>query len=381
MKLSSLIKIFAIFVGILAGLAALRLFVLPADFHGAPGRRFFADSSAAETKAQPLSRFESNLFQVLAELEAEDEEIETRFFLEDTLREIDASIPRGRPLEWVIWHIAQSTKGTSYRVTDCVLDRPSGVCKVTFSSSKDNAPLTVLTITRAQRYFSAVAKMAILLEGFKFKADQGTMDILSFPEPLTLALMPDHEKSGWTAQAAMEYNKQIVIGVPLESHSVPASRAPTPLIMVHHPEEKIRGTLGRFAKIIPRFSGFCNVLGSRACEDSRVMEIVLGEVKKRHGYFVDTRKARSSLVEDLAREMGVPHAYVNSSIDDDIDSAQIQEQLRHHCLVAQKRGTLLISAPATREFISALSGLREVFRRNGVHLVHVSEIVDQPTKK
>jgi hypothetical protein len=153
------------------------------------------------------------------------------------------------------------------------------------------------------------------------------------------------------------------------------------MIKVHHAEEKIRDTMDELAKIIPRFSGFCNLFGSRACEDSRVMGIVLDEVSKRHGYFVDTRTTRSSTVAELASVAGVPYAEVGASVDDGHEPAHSEELLRHYCLVAQKRGKLLLSAPASQAFVSALYEVRDVLRQNGVRLVHVSEIVSQPSKK
>lgn len=381
MKLKSPARIFTVFLVALASLLVLRAYI-DSDISAVPGRlrRLLGSTPSDSTRTRPLTRFESKLFEALGELEVREEEIETRFFLEDALREIEAAVPRGRPLEWVVWHVMQSTDGTSYRVTDCVLDR-NGACRIDFESSNDSDPATVVTITRANRFLSDAATMAVLLEEFDFGADQTTIDILSFPEPLTLSLVPDKEKAGWTAQAATEYNKEIVIAVPLESHTVPRSKAPSPMIMVHHEEDKIRRTIDDFAKIIPQFSGFCNLLGSRACEDSRVMRIVLEEVKKRHGYFVDTREARGSVTAELADQLGVPYAEVTASVAKGDDGEHIEEQLRHQCLVAQKRGRLLLRAPATQAFISALTNVHGVLRRNGVRLVPVSEIVNQPANK
>jgi polysaccharide deacetylase 2 family uncharacterized protein YibQ len=329
------------------------------------------------TEATRRDQFEAVLFETLDELEVRDDEIQSRLFLEDTLRELHTAIPRGKPLEWVVWRLSQAAVGSDYSLTDCFHRDKSGVTTMVFQSSRTRKPRVMLSFVRGDRFMSNAAKMAILIEEFDFEADQTTIGILSFPEPLTVSLVASARKAAWTAKAAEEYSKEIVIHLPLE----PAVRIETPyrdaMILVHYPEETIREMIEKTVLVIPRFAGFGNLYGSRACEDSRVMTILMSEIARRRGYFIETRTARNSVAEAIARRHGVPYARIASRIDPDLGKREIEEQLKHLGFVAQKTGSVVVSAPASERLIGALSAAVPFLRQNGVRLTPISAVVDQ----
>jgi len=88
-----------------------------------------------------------------------------------------------------------------------------------------------------------VARMAILIRDFGFAADKTTVDYLSFPEPLTVALIPSRKLSSWTAQIANEYKKEIVVLLPMEPVMSRSSLAGAPLLMIHYPDVKVRSII------------------------------------------------------------------------------------------------------------------------------------------
>ncbi len=327
------------------------------------------------------SPFETLLHEALQKLEVRQEDIHERLLLEDSLRELSVRVPKGRPLEWIVWDIAQSAEGTSYRLDDCVQDERRGTCAMSFASTNPKHPKVRINLSFSDRYFSTTARLAILIEDFDFEANQTTIDILSFPQPLTISLEPSSKKSAWTAQAAGQYNKEVVIQLALEPVVGSNAYASLPMILVHYPAEKIREMIAEAVKTIPNFSGFTNLLGSRAMEDTRVMDVVLHEVRKRHGYFAEGKTARSSVVASLADRIGLPYAVITARIPDSADMPGIEDHLRHSCIVAQKRGTALVSARASSQLVGALKATQSVFEQNGIRLVYVSEIVSQPDEK
>jgi polysaccharide deacetylase 2 family uncharacterized protein YibQ len=328
-------------------------------------------------RKEKSSRFEEALRGTLNKLEVAEQDITESLLQKDSLKHIQARIPRGRPIEWIVWDIAQSANATSYTLTDCSYNDRKAACTFDFQSSEPEKPRIRLVLRYADRFFSNSAKLAILIEDFEFQADQTTINILSFPKPLTIALAPSLAKSAWTAQAADQYKKEVVVQLMLE----PLVRANTPdgaqMIMVHYPAEKIKSIISAAVESIPNFAGFNNVLGSRALEDSRVTEIVLREIKKRHGYFVETNTARSSVAPALARTIELAYARVGAHIPDNANARDIKDHLSHFCVVAHKKGEVLVAAKASAGLVEALNDMHDVFRQNGIRLVYVSEIVDK----
>lgn len=327
---------------------------------------------------KPSNNLEANLYETLRKLEVKKEEITTRLLLENNVREINAAVPRGRPDEWVVWQLTQATKVTPYNVEDCAFDKKKDTYTISFTSNNTKNEKITLHITKANRFLSNTAKMAILIEDFNFEANQTTIDFLSFPEPLTIALVSHLKKSSWTAEAAKEYKKEIVIHLPFESKIKRENRPAAYAIMVHYPEEKIRTIINDAVKVIPNFTGFASMHGSLALEDSRVMDIVLNEIKKHDGYFIDTRITKNSIIPDIAAKKRIPYAEVSEQIKEKANVASLEDQLKHYAVVAQKRGKILITAKASRIFIKALTSVLPTLRQNGVQLIYVSEIVTKP---
>ncbi len=333
------------------------------------------------TQARAHNPIEKNVRAVLKELEVREDDIRTQLYLEDTLREIHAKIPRGKPLEWAVYRLSQAADKTDYRFSDCIHRARSGVTTLFFDSKNSNKPRLALSFVWAERYLSNASTMALLLENFNFEADQTTIGILSFPEPLTISLATAARKAAWTAQAAREYNKEVVISLPLEPKIASKTQYRKTMIMVHYPAEKIRAMIDQSVQVIPRFAGFGNLYGSRACEDSRVIGILMEKIASRRGYFVETKTARNSVVEQLARQHGVPYARVDARLEPEADAREIEEQLKHLSVIAQKKGGILIAATASGELVAALRRVVPFLKQNGIRLVYVSTIVNQYTSR
>jgi len=339
--------------------------------------RFTHTSTASAPKQKTSNRIEANITALLHELEVKDEEIKTRTADQNKSVEIRAAVPRGRPDEWVVWKLCQSAKGTPYALTDCYFTKKEGQHTLTFESEDPKKNSVRLIISKATRCMSNCGVMAILVEDFNFEANQATVDFLSFPEPLTFSLVPYLKKSSWTAQAAKEYKKEIVIHLPFESKFKKKSVVASETIMVHYSEERIRGLIKNAIRIIPNFSGFTNLDGSLALEDSRVMSIVLDEIHKHNGYFIDTRAAKNSIIPAIAGKLRLPFEEASEAITENSNATALEHQLKRSILLAQKQGAILITVKASRHLITALKNLLPVLKENGVRLVYVSDIVNQ----
>ena len=332
----------------------------------------------SRTKNRPdHSPIENNILDRLKLLEIADSAVSFHTLSKDTAIEIRAAVPRGKPVEWIIWHLSSAVAGTSYQVEDCTCPPGDRGCTIRFTSSASGQPAIILTVSWASRYFSKTARMAILIKDFGFAADQKTIDYLSFPEPLTVALLPSRKLASWTAQISNEYKKEIIVLQPMEPCYNPRSRESRrpSCIMIHYPEERLRSIIADAAGVVPNFAGFINSGGTRVLEDSRVTNILFTEIKKRHGYFIEDGTTRKSVAAIVARKISLPFATIGCSVDSAMHPDGIQDLIRRCAIEAQKRGCIIVSSKATTAFIRALKNELPVLRQNGIRLSYISEIL------
>lgn len=340
------------------------------------GRR--SVSHSASTDLRNTRDLQANLMMYLHALETDTGAVSEQLFLEQNTLEMRAAVPRGRPDEWVIWWLGLAAERTPYRVADCYPAGGTDGWHMVYRSANEREPSVRLTIKEADRYYSETAKIAFLVEDFGFEANQTTVEFLSFPHPLTVSLLPTQSKSEWTAKIADHYQKEIIIHLPLEPLLALPSDTEAKVIMVHYDDEKIRKMVLEAMRCIPSFSGFSNLWGGRALQDSRVMRIVLSEVQEHHGYFVDTRTTPGVALREVVNEVGVPFREVDAIIPAEAGKSELDSLVAVYTYRAQRSGTMLVSGSPTQAFIHALQERMQFLEYNGIKLVYVSEIVEHP---
>jgi len=293
----------------------------------------------------------------------------------DTAVYLSARVPKGRPLEWIAWKLAQASSGTSYSISDCVFEEKKQVCVFVFSSSEKKTPRVQLSVSRGDRYMSGAAEIAIVGEIAEDTAYQTIVGFLSLPEPMAVSIIPGKKQSALIAQLADRYHKEVILRLPLE----PASKIPSdfccPIVMVHYSKDAIRSFLSQAIKTIPTYAGFNNFWGSRALEDSRIMGILFTEIKKNHGYFLETKTARNSVARPLAETIGVPFGEMIGPSSGSVRQADVEKHLRGNAATAQNSGAEFACVVINAQTVAAVKALLPWYKQNGIALVFPSKIV------
>jgi polysaccharide deacetylase 2 family uncharacterized protein YibQ len=292
----------------------------------------------------------------------------------DSAIEIRSPIPQGKPLECIIWNLSTSTSGTSYSIEDCQCSSEGKKCTIRFISSSSRDRRVILLLHRSSRFMTGSAKMAVIVTDFTFRADNTTVEYLSFQLPLTFALLPSRTLTEQTATISGEYKKEIIIHLPMEPTGFSLGDSRKSLIMVHYPESRLRSIISDAAAAIPSFSGFSNCGGSRVLTDSRVMDIIFSECKKRHVIFIEFPAAKKSLAMSIAAHHGVPIATVDHQIDTTQSSATIKQALLRFGGEARKCGFCIVCSPPNRAFLNALRQAAPELATEGVTFTYVSDL-------
>lgn len=372
-------RILFVSIAVAAAVFLLYRFGPPVETLLAWGRAALATGdSGGYARSRHGSDLAANLKAVLDRLEADTAAMHSQLFLEEHTREMVTQIPRGLPLEHIVWLLTDACRRTPYRVVDCLHDSHKGTYHIVYESRRGKDEKIRLIFARAPHYYSKTARIAFLIQDFGFEADKTTIDFLSFPQPLTVSLAATEDKSAWTARIANYYKKEIVVLLPLESKRAVVSERRGELIMVHHAEDQIVSAVVQASRRIPNFSGYCSLWGSRLLEDTRATRILLGEVKRQHGYFIDTKTTPASLVPQLAVALGVPYRQVDARVEAGADQQAVAERLTSLIHRAQKLGAMLVTAPPTAAFIDALTEVEPLLGRSGVQFTYVSDILIHP---
>lgn len=343
--------------------------VLPAEIKSHP-------QNTSNQKSPPVI---AALYQKLGDLEARPADISqtTRRgkAFTDSLIIVTARVPRGRPLEWTVWELCQTVKGAAYRAADCFLDEKKQSCALTFVPDRAKAPSVELTVLQSDRFFSGTAKMAVIGEIGSDTSYQTVVAFLSVPEPVSISLLPSKKQSALIAQLADQYHKEVIVRIPLE----PEGRIPTDfagqVIMVHFTKEAVHAIVAEAVAAVPNFSGFNNLWGSRALEDSRLMGIVCNEILKTHGYFIETRATKNSVALSICESIGLPAGEINTVVNEQSKQTDLEKQFRNYAATAQANGSIIVSISINARVVAALKASVGLFKRNGIRLVPVSEIV------
>src|SRR5512133_2075498 len=319
-------------------------------------------------------RFEQQLMEQLHKLEVHNQNINRTVSKQDSAIEIKTSIPRGKPMEWVIWMITSELKDAAYTMDDCYYESEAKGCRIQFSCKEKGNPIFALILLLSSAYFTSTAKMAIFIEDFGFQADETTVRYLSFPEPLTVGLLPEKKLTTWTAQIADEYKKEIVLMLPMEPVPSAFAKQSNSVIMVHYTEDKIKQLVTDAMERIPNFNGVANYYGSRVLADSKVVSMLFEQIGSRNSYFLYFPQHRNTSITEAAKSSGTPFVSIDIQIDTTLSVDRIQDTLRHCAMIAQKTGNVVISSKAHGSFIQALTNEIPVLKQNGIRLVYISEL-------
>jgi polysaccharide deacetylase 2 family uncharacterized protein YibQ len=329
-------------------------------------------------KALPII---TSLYKKLGDLEAHPSDISQVLLKKknteslDSLIAITAHVPKGRPLEWIVWSVSQAAQGTTYRLSDCVIDDKKQMMAFTFESDRKKETPVELSVFQREKYFSFTAKMAIIGEIASDTSYQTIVDFLSVPEQVSVSLVPVKKQSTLIAQLAEQYHKEVIIRLPLEPSGKIPSDFTGRVIMVHYTKETIHSIIEESMVKVQNFSGFNNLWGSRALEDSRIMGIVCNEIKKAHGYFIETKATKNSVVSSLCENIGLPAGEIDATLPDKVKQADLEKHLRNFAATAQANGAIIVAASINAPFVAALKSSIPMLKRNGIRLVPVSEIV------
>lgn len=203
--------------------------------------------------------------------------------------------------------------------------------------------------------------------------DQGRK-LISLPFPLTLSVLPGLPHSREIALESKKGGKQVLLHLPMEAmeHNRLLGHG---AILTAMTEIQIRGTVEADLAWVPGAEGINNHMGSKACEDARVVTEVLEVARERRLFFIDSLTSPSSIIAPVAEEMGVRNARREVFLDNVDTQEYVEQQVQELVTFALRRGEAIAIGHPKESTMKVLLRLPQLLEKYKVQIVPAGDLV------
>jgi polysaccharide deacetylase 2 family uncharacterized protein YibQ len=219
-------------------------------------------------------------------------------------------------------------------------------------------------------------RVAILIDDLGYDS-RLARSFLALQEPLSFAVLPLATFSTSIARQVHEAGRDLLLHLPMEPKGYPEVNAGEGVLLLAMSDalllEKLRETLAALPSVV----GVNNHMGSRFSEDEDKMRVVLGEIKERGLFFVDSRTSAVSRGYSLAVQMGIPAAERDVFLDNIQSPQAIGSELRRLAQLARLKGKAIGIAHPHEATLEVLRQALPQLRQEGIELVPVSQVLQR----
>jgi polysaccharide deacetylase 2 family uncharacterized protein YibQ len=196
--------------------------------------------------------------------------------------------------------------------------------------------------------------------------------------PVTVSIIPFSPHARETARLAQENGLEVMLHLPLESWNNSSHLRMPGMIYSEMTPDDIRNTVLSCVEQVPLAKGVNNHEGSRITADESSMKIILGTLKEKNLYFIDSRTSAKSIAFELARQMGIPSAERRVFLDAENSVASLKKRLNQLFRIAEKEGKAVGIGHPSAETLRALQECSALAQKHNLKIVPASQIVNLP---
>jgi polysaccharide deacetylase 2 family uncharacterized protein YibQ len=222
-------------------------------------------------------------------------------------------------------------------------------------------------------------RIAIVIDDFGYNESDIANDFIALTYPVTISVLPGCPHSRAIAKAAREAGKEVLLHLPMEPEEYPQTNpGPNALLLANTEGEVVR--LARAAvSEMPDALGVNNHMGSALMKDRARVRALMGVLKDRGLFFLDSMTTPQSVGYSEALRSGVRVARNSMFIDsrlNELGTVDVESQLRDLEAVARSRGKAIGIGHPNPETLRALRRMLPGMAERGIELVPVSELTE-----
>lgn len=220
-------------------------------------------------------------------------------------------------------------------------------------------------------------RVAIVIDDFGYAGPERAAEFLEMDVPITISILPGTPYSRATAQAARRAGKEVLLHAPMQPEGYPTVDPGEGALLLDHTPGEIRAILNAAIDEIPEAVGVNNHMGSAFTRDRGRMRTVVGVLKERGLFFLDSMTTPQSTGFSEAARAGIPALRNNMFIDsqlDELGTVDVARQLAELEAIARSRGGAVGIAHPYPETLRSLKRLLPEMVGRGIELVGISEL-------
>jgi len=199
-------------------------------------------------------------------------------------------------------------------------------------------------------------------------------EVMALGRPVTVSVLPHLPFSTAIAEEAAARGVQVILHLPVQPLD-PAIPLGPGVVTVDMSDAAIDDTVRGDLASVPTAVGANNHEGSRGTADARVMRDVIGVIKSRRLFFVDSLTSPRSLAAQTARDMGVPTGTRAVFLDNENTDAYVRRQFHELMRIAERNGEAIAIGHVGKVTAGVLRSMLPEFDEAGIQLVTVSQLV------
>ncbi|MBO9549793.1 divergent polysaccharide deacetylase family protein [Pseudomonas sp.] len=220
----------------------------------------------------------------------------------------------------------------------------------------------------AQAAPAGKAYLSIIIDDLGQSADRDSRT-LALPGPVTMAIMPDTPHATDFARQAHKAGKTVILHMPMDPATGPYAWHPGIPI-----EELARRLDAALAKV-PYAAGINNHMGSRMTAQREPMAWLMGELQRRHLFFVDSRTSAATVAAAEAQAQGLAHVSRDVFLDDVRTTEAITGQLQQGIALARKQGSAVLIGHPYPQTLEVLERELPRLKSQGIELIRLKQMI------
>ncbi len=199
--------------------------------------------------------------------------------------------------------------------------------------------------------------------------------LLAINLPVTFSIIPGLPKAKAVAEAVHAGGREVMLHIPMEPKGYEKKPFEKNGLLLAQSDDEIVRRLDSYFRTVPYADGANNHMGSRFTEDPAKMRTVLGVLKGKGMFFIDSKTTSASVGEKLAREMGIETASRSFFLDNTQKVDAIRKQLDQAAAAARKHGSAIAICHPHKPTIQALTAAMPQLQKEGITFVTASQLV------
>ena len=216
---------------------------------------------------------------------------------------------------------------------------------------------------------------AIIIDDLGYRASE--LAAIRQPGQFSYAILPFTPYARTLAEAAHRQRKEVLVHLPMEPLG---NKNPGPgAILADLSASEIRRRVRLALRQVPYAVGVNNHMGSKISQLPASLAPILDTLQQRGLFVIDSLTTANSQILPMARARGIPALERQIFLDNDPTPAYIRQQLARLVQHARLHGHAVGIAHPYPQTLAMLTYMEDTLRRQGIMLVPVSRLVEQPS--